>query len=262
MADNPFLVVATPAYGGQVTTIYMDSLMKLQRACFMRGIDFQWLALSGDALITRARADLVTHFLDRANATHLLFIDADIAFEPEQVFRLMEFDADMTAAAYPIKAIDWNRVREVLARGAARPEAASLTYVFEVEDPARIVARDGFAQVRYAGTGFLMIRRAALAQMCAAYPELHFQRVNAPTDPLRNSPNRFALFECMIDPATGVYLSEDFAFCRRWTQLGGEIWLDVESKLTHIGPTAYAGDFATQFAPAAPPQVVAREAAV
>ena len=66
-------------------------------------------------------------------------------------------------------------------------------------------------------------------------------------DPLAASPHRFALFDCLIDPATGVYLSEDFAFCRRWTDLGGEIWIDVESRLTHVGPHAFVGDFATQF---------------
>jgi hypothetical protein len=250
MSERPCLMVATPCYGGQVTTAYANSLLRLQTACRARAIDFEWLMLGGDALITRARADLVAHFLDRPDPTHLLFIDADIGFEPAQVFRLLDFGADMMAAAYPAKRIDWERVREVIVTGMAEPQASALEYVFEVEDTARIVSRGGFAQVRYAGTGFLMIKRQVLTALCGAYPQLKYRRTSSTTDPLVDSPHRFALFDCMIDPASGVYLSEDYAFCRRWTDLGGEIWVDVESRLTHVGPIAFAGNFATQFRPA------------
>jgi len=251
MLDHSSLMVATPCYGGQVTTAYANSLLKLQTACRSRGVDLEWLMLNGDALITRARADLVAHFLDRPDPTHMLFVDADIGFEPDQVFRLIDFGADVAAGAYPAKRIDWERVREVMAAGLAEPQSTALEYVFEVEDTARIVSRGGFAKVRYAGTGFLMIRRSVLTALCAAHPQLRYRRTSSTTDPLGNSPNRFALFDCMIDPASGVYLSEDYAFCRRWTELGGEIWVDVESKLTHVGPIAFAGNFATQFRPVA-----------
>jgi hypothetical protein len=243
-------LVATPCFGGQVTTHYANSLLKLQSALGQRDIAFEWLLLGGDALITRARADLVAHFLDRPHATHLLFVDADIGFEPEQVLRLLAFDADMTAAAYPAKTIDWNRVRAAIAAQEPRPEVAALGYVYEFADPAMIAARNGFALVRYAGTGFLMIRRPALERLCAAHPELKYRSANNAADALHGSPHRFALFDCMIDSATGVYLSEDYAFCRRWTTLGGEIWIDIQSKLTHVGALPFVGDFSTQFAPA------------
>jgi hypothetical protein len=247
MSDRPSLLVATPCFGGQVTTAYANSMLKLQSACRTQGLDFEWLMLGGDALITRARADLVAHFLDRPDPTHLLFIDADIGFEPAQVFRLLAFDADVAACAYPAKRIDWQRVREVVAAGLPEPQATSLEYVFEVADPERIEARNGFAKVRYAGTGFLMIRRHALAALCAAHPQLQYRRTCLSTDPLGNSPHRYGLFDTLIDPVSGVYLSEDYAFCRRWTDLGGEIWVDTQSKLTHVGPLAFVGDFATQF---------------
>ncbi len=246
---RPCLVVGTPCYGGLVTSAYANSLMQLQAACTGRGIDFEWLLLGGDALITRARADVVAHFLDRPHATHLLFIDADIGFAPEQVFRLMDLGAEMAACAYPTKSIDWARLARVVALGRAKPEAAALRYVFEVNDPERIVTRQGFAKARSVGTGFLMIQRSALEQLCAAHPELRYRRTSTSADPLTASANRFALFECMIEPETGLYLSEDYAFCRRWTALGGEIWLDLESRLTHVGAMAFAGDLATQFDP-------------
>ena len=253
MSARASLFVATPCFGGQVTTHYANSMLRLQTACRAQSVDFEWLMLGGDALITRARADLVAHFLDRPDATHLLFIDADIGFDPAQVFRLLAFDADVTAGAYPAKRIDWQRVREVVAAGLAAPQSTALEYVFEVEDPSRIIARNGFVKVRYAGTGFLLIRRQALTALCQTHPELQYRRTSTTTDPLGNSPNRYALWDTMIDPASGTYLSEDYAFCRRWTARGGEIWIDVESKLTHVGPIAFSGDFATQFRPVALP---------
>jgi hypothetical protein len=248
MTDRIHLVIGTPCFGGQVTSHYAQSVLKLQQQCIARSIELGWLMFGGDALITRARAEVVAHFLAAPDVTHLLFIDADIGFEPEQVFRLLDFDADVTAAAYPAKMIDWELARNAIRDGHPNPEAASLRYVFDVADPARIVTRAGFIQAQYAGTGFLMIRRRALLELCAAHPELKYRKVDFGADPLSDGSYRFALFDCMIDPESGRYLSEDFAFCRRWSRLGGEIWIDTKSKLTHCGPVAFAGDFSTQIA--------------
>ena len=88
-----------------------------------------------------------------------------------------------------------------------------------------------------------MIRRHVFEKMCAHpdYAPLQFFREHS-HDALAGSPNRFALFECMIDPATGTYLSEDFAFCKRWTDIGGEIWADLQSCLDHVGPSVFRGE--------------------
>ena len=245
---RPKLVIGTPAYGGLVTTTYVASLLKLQRACAQRRLDFSVLMPSGDALITRARNTLVTQFLDDPAATHLMFIDADIGFEPQSVFRLMEFDAEVCGGVYPTKKIDWARVKTLADAGIDKLESAALAYVIEFVDTQKIGVREGFTPVRYAGTGFLMIRRSALTRLIARHPELKFERQHESPDPGAGSPHRYALFDCMIDPATKTYLSEDFSFCKRWTDAGGEIWIDLTSKLTHVGPMAFHGDVATQFA--------------
>src|SRR5258705_7261830 len=130
-------------------------------------------------------------------------------------------------------------------------QSAALDYVLEIDNPDQVVVVNGFTRVRYAGTGFLMIRRHVLETMCAhpGYASLQFFREHS-HDALAGSPNRFALFESMIDPATGTYLSEDFAFCKRWTGIGGEIWADLDSRLDHVGPSVFHGDVASQFAAA------------
>jgi hypothetical protein len=252
MNDQIHLVVATPCFGGQVSSIYASSIFQLQRALHsMPDVDLKVHMRDGDALITRARANLVTLFLDDPAATHLLFVDADIGFSPEQVFRLIESGADVVAGVYPIKRINWEKARRALESKRPNVPAASLDYVLEIDDPDRVMVVRGFTRVRYAGTGFLMIRRHVLEKMCAHpdHASLQFFREHS-HDALAGSPNRFALFECMIDPTSGTYLSEDFSFCKRWTDIGGEIWADLESNLDHVGPSVFRGDVSSQFAAA------------
>jgi hypothetical protein len=246
-SNNINLVVATPCFGGQISVLYAASLFKLQKLVrSYSGINLKILFKDGDALITRARASLISQFLEDPSATHLLFIDADIGFEPEQVLRLIECGAEMCAAIYPIKRIDWDKVKTTIEAARPNPAAAALKYVFEVDDPNAVIAKAGFVKVRYTGTGFLMIRRGALERMCARYPQLQYKRDHS-TDAAVASEKRFALFECMI-AEDGTYLSEDFAFCNRWTDMGGEIWADLNSRLSHIGPMAFCGDLSSQFA--------------
>jgi hypothetical protein len=252
MTERINLVIATPCFGGQVSSIYASSVFALQRELrATSNVNLTVHMRDGDALITRARANLVTLFLDDPSATHFLFIDADIGFTPQQVFRLIESGGDVVAGVYPIKRVNWDKARRAINDDRQNIAAASLDYVLEIDNPDHVVVVNGFARVRYAGTGFLMIRRHVLEKMCAHpdYAPLRFMREHS-HDELTGSPNRFALFECMIDPVTGTYLSEDFAFCKRWTDIGGEIWADLDSRLDHVGPSVFRGDVASQFAAA------------
>jgi len=250
MAKPIGLVVATPCFGGQISLIYAASLFKLQKALYTADeVALKVLFKDGDALITRARASLAAQFLDDPDATHLLFIDADIGFEPAQVLRLIACGTDMCAAIYPIKRIDWDKVKSAVATGRPNPSAAALNYVFDIADPEAVTAWAGFVRVRYAGTGFLLIRRAALEKMCTHYSHLRYHRDHS-MEAATSSNNRFALFDPIIDE-NGIYLSEDFSFCRRWTDIGGEIWADLHSSLNHVGPTVFRGDLSTQFISAA-----------
>ena len=241
------LVVGTPCYGRMVTDLYAGSLLKLQMACHERGIRLQVQLMGSYALITRARQNIVADFLANNAATHLLFIDADIGFEPDQVFRLLDFDVPVAAAVYPIKRLDWRKIRESVKAEREPLESAALSYMIEFPDPGKVEGNGGFARVSYAGTGFFLIRRNVLMAMIEHYPELRYGHDHKPDDRLGGSPFRSALFTCIIDSESEVYLSEDFSFCKRWTDMGGEIWADLESRLTHTGTVSFHGDIATQF---------------
>jgi hypothetical protein len=240
----PHILVATPCYGGNVTNYYALSAIKLQSACIERGIGLSFRMLGGDALITRARSNLAAEFLEDPVATHLLFIDADIGFRAEQVFALLDGDRDIVSAVYPMKIINWERIRAQSEAGNNLVPAATMNYAVEFLDPATITPVDGLARVRSVGTGFMLIRRQVFTRMAEHYPALEFRGFGRPNP---QDTERFAFFETMIDPETGSYLSEDYAFCKRWRDIGGEIWIDLASRLTHVGSIAFDGDLMSLF---------------
>ena len=243
MVASPFILIGTPCYGGLVAQGYMQSIMKL--AVLASSSNFEiCLALNGhDSLITRSRNTIVASFLDMPQATHLMFIDADIAFEPEYVKRMLDFNGDVVAGMYPIKNIDWPRLRQGLTPDIPDDRVAEIGLNF-VGSPCPEGEReeiDGFVTGVYAGTGFKLIKRSVIERMVLAYPELKYNKAQTWPRPKHESDNQYALFECMIEPGTRSYLSEDFAFCRRWRELGGKIWLDTRSRLTHIGTYKFEG---------------------
>jgi hypothetical protein len=246
MSDHIF--IATPCYGGRLTMADAKSVLDFQAEATKRSIRTSYRFLGNEALIVRARNELTWAFL-QSDATHLRFIDADVGFEPLAAFRLFEFNREVSAAAYPLKHIDWQKVRRTIEARRPNPESSSLDFAVRPMRDAHIMVRgDGFAQVSYAATGFLMLKRSAVERLYAAHPELKYKAIERTTDFGRTDLDRVSLFECMIDPDTGVYLSEDYSFCRRWLDLGGEIWLDTRGELTHYGTYAFRGRFSDQFA--------------
>jgi hypothetical protein len=196
--------------------------------------------LGYESLITRGRNILVSRFLDDSTTTHLLFIDADIGFDPQQVLRMLRFNSEVVAGMYPLKLHDWHSGMQHAINGEAL-ETAPLRYVGTPCQGEEAENRDGFVAASYAGTGFMLIRREVFARMMAANPHLHYSAAHVAAAPSL-SPNQYALFDCMIEPETGVYLSEDYTFCRRWRDLGGRIWLDAQGGLIHVGQYEFSGD--------------------
>jgi hypothetical protein len=240
----PLIFVATPCFGGLVTTGYMMSVVKLMQYAEQHHFSLSLNVLGRDSLITRARNTLVAHFMTMPEATHLMFIDADIAFEPELVHRMLAFDEDVIGGMYPAKALCWNPPERICQR--EQPQTATLNYVGKFCEGEELERRGPFATGVYAATGFMMIKRRAIERLIAAYPEYAYASDHVYT-PNRTERSYHALFECRIDPETREYLSEDFGFCRLWRALGGKIWLDVEGQLVHTGSHDFVGNPALRF---------------
>lgn len=234
------LFVATPCYGGMVHQGYMRSVIELLQTGPALGFRVTVELLGYDSLITRSRNTLVAKFLNTENATHLLFVDADIAFEAAQIVRMLRFGQDVVAGVYPLKMICWDEAAMARLNSGEAHETAALRYVGYPAEGEEFESRDGFVTGRYAGAGCMLIRRSALENMTKAFPEARYTAVHTGPAP-DTRPNQYALFDCMIDPVNGHYLSEDYAFCRRWRSLGGRIWLDTLGVLTHTGPHEFSG---------------------
>lgn len=215
---------ATPCYGGMLTDQYFLSMFRATQVLAKYGIKFRITTLRNESLITRARNILTAMFV-ASDCTHLMFIDADIEFQPEDIIRALAHDKDIIAGAYPKKAL---------------PVQYALNFKFVDKEKRKIRVENGAAEVLDASTGFFMIKRRVVEKMMAQHPELHYKN-DSNIDPSLNQ-YCYALFDTILDKRDNRYLSEDYCFCRRWQDLGGEIWIDLNTKLNHVGSYTFEGD--------------------
>lgn len=248
------IFVGTPCYAELCSSHYMMSMYGLGRLCQKLDIPLAIDTVGNQSLITRARNDIVSDFLD-TKYTHLIFIDADISFAPEDVLRLALHKRDLAVAAYPLKGLDWNRA--AVEDSGDKANKASINYVINLtpeqskqatDNDGRLTVdlHDGLLEVYDAGTGFMMITRNVLDQMIEAYGE-EVSYIGDTSTVKRDGTmhkmqrEQFALFDTSIDLKTNRYLSEDYTFCRRWQHLGGKIWCDPSIVLNHHGSYTYRG---------------------
>lgn len=241
------IFLATPCFGGVVTQGYMQSVCALMAAAPSAGLGLTLALLGQDALITRSRNTLVSHFMGHSGATHLLFVDADIVFEPEHVFRLLRAKKPVVAGIYPLKAYHWDKAcHERIASGEAL-ETAGLHYVGKLMPEEQLVRQGDLATALFAGTGFMLIERKTIQELSTAHPETRYRRVDAYRPQAEENLEAYALFDCIIDQESGTYMSEDFTFCHRWRAHGGEIWLDTSAQLAHHGSSDFRGQPIVRF---------------
>jgi hypothetical protein len=215
------LMIATPCYGGQVTSHYLQSIVRLTRLATQIDLKFTLFSVDNESLITRARNRCVHTFLE-SDATHLMFVDADIGFSPFDVFRMLLHDEDIVVASYPKKGLDWEALVDRKVDSVLEARAITIQHVVNV---ASELEGSSLLEVLDAGTGFMVIKREVIDRMIEANPEWAYGHEAGGV--------WHAIFDCEIDD--GRYLSEDYTFCRRWQRLGGKILLDPEIILTHTG---------------------------
>jgi hypothetical protein len=246
------IFIATPCYGGQVTEPYMRSILRLGMLCNKYEIPFTMSTLANESLVTRARNTLTAFFM-ASEATHLFFIDADIEFSAEDVFRMVAYDKPVIAGAYPKKSIDWNGVRKAaISNQETLTEFASnyaINFDFVKDSHGNrtnnIQIENNLIKLHDAGTGFMCIQRETIQKLFDAHPELKYTN-DINIDP-KFEPYLYALFDTWIEPASNRYLSEDYTFCRRWQAQSGTVYLDPRVNLNHVGHYTFTGNIRRLF---------------
>lgn len=239
------LMIATPCYAGQCQAAYARSMIMLTNMCKDHGVALKISFLSNESLIPRGRNRLVSQFLE-TDCTHLMFIDSDLQFEAVDVLHLLHLcdgDKKVIGGSYSKKAINWKRVIDAVKKGKTDPDllaaaAADACFNFAPSsiDPAKPQLNLGEPiEVLDLPTGFMMVHRSVFEAMIEKYPET---RYTDDIEPGRKTMH--ALFDCCI--RNQRYLSEDYAFVRRWQDMGNKVFLCPWVATYHFGTHAFRLD--------------------
>ena len=243
------VLFATPCYISNVTMNYVVSLWNLFNANQQAGLSSN-LHMHSESLVTRARNEMVAFFLANETYTHLFWIDSDIAFDPAMVHRLLLADRDIACGIYPLKRYNWPAGGLPAQTTRCDFEARYTDYPFNPvnfgQGPiAPYIDADRFIEVAEAPTGFMVIKRQVFLDLIKHYPELAYVPDGKGLWPKETY---WLFFDCFHDKQNGRYLSEDYAFCRRWRDMGGKVYADLDSRLLHLGQHLFPGDLSASIA--------------
>jgi len=247
------IFVATPMYGGLNHGLYAKACLDLQAICMQYGIAVKFSFLFNESLITRARNYLVDEFIHRSDCTHLLFLDADVHFNPQDVIALLALDKDVIGGPYPKKAIKWKSVLKAIQKDPnidiSVLEKLTGDYVFNPVQGTQQFSVTEPLEVLEIGTGFMMVKREVFEKMTEAYPTIRYKPDHVGQANFDGSRYIHAFFDTVIDTKDSItgggsdrYLSEDYMFCQMWRKIGGQIYLCPWMRADHIGTYHFRGD--------------------
>jgi hypothetical protein len=212
--------ICMPCYGGQLTESTFMSYIKWSNTCRQLGLDWTIETMTNESLISRARNTLTAKFLNNPDSTHLMFVDADIGWEPWHLLVMLNRDVDVIGGLYPMKTLP-------------------VKWVVNGFDGAE-EGPDGLQEVSKTGTGFLLIKRHVFEKLNAHPAVKPFN--NDIGLPRELDQHLRTYFDTAV--RENRYYSEDWTFCENWRDLGGKVWVDKRVLLKHTG--SYVFDFAAQ----------------
>ena len=233
------IFISTPCYGGVCHDLYGESIINLHIELLKKGHKMLFDTIDTESLVHRARNISVARFIQKTDADYFMFIDSDIHFNPIYVIDMIESGNDVSVGCYPKKGIMWEQGKTAIKNGNVIKSINMLasSLVVNIECKTKISRDDKYTEVLDGPTGFMIIKRYVFLNMIEKYPELFCVH----DGPNSDIPSYYAVFDCMIDPDSRRYLSEDYAFCRRWQQLGGKIYSYNMTFLGHIGNIPFHG---------------------
>lgn len=245
------IFLGAPMYGGQCAGLFCKATNDLSTLCAQYGVELRVYYLFNESLVQRARNYVVDEFL-RSDCTHLMFVDADIGFRPNDVLSLLGIQTmhpdqyEVMTGPYPKKTISWEKVKTAVELGKADENPFDLNfytgdYVFNPVKGQKSFRIDEPVEVSEAGTGFMMIPRETFTKYAEAYPELKYKPDHTRSESFDGSHEITAFFDCEIDPDSRRYLSEDYFFCRNARKIGIKIHMCPWMELQHVGSYIFRG---------------------
>lgn len=236
------VLIATPCYGGMCTADYMRSMTGIAALSARFGINISIITTTNESLVHKARNSLTSQFMN-GDFTHIMFIDADVSFNPDDVLKLILRDKDMVAGLYPLKKISWEHLLDYKAETADELKRAGLTYTYgKKDDDGKYLDSaslsltgdsDGLVEADAVATGFLLIKRVVFEKMFVSTPDNWY--VEPEIGPVH------LYWDTSIDTETKQFIGEDWTFCSNWRALGGKIYVDPSIHLVHTGTYAFEG---------------------
>lgn len=243
------IMISTPMYGGVCNGLYTNSMINLVALCMKLGIGLRTSFSFNESLITRARNYHADEFL-RSDCTHMMFIDADIGFDAEDVIRLLAFQVSrpeeysIIGAVYPKKVLAVEKMHH-MARISNNPKdmlKVQADFVFNFADD-KEHKTDEITEALEIGTGFMMIPRETFDMYNQTFPEYKYLPDHARTEHFSGDREITMFFQADVDPNTRRYLSEDYWFCQKIRECGGRVWFCpwMSDRLEHVGSHIYKG---------------------
>lgn len=239
---------------GQCAGMFAKSTADLSAMCTQHGIPLNFYYLFNESLITRARNYCVDEFM-RSDAQHLMFIDSDIGFNPQDVLAMMAMQAnepekfEIIGGPYPKKCISWEKIKHAVDKGIADDDANVLEkfvgdFVFNPKNGTSSIPISEPVEVLEIGTGFMMIHKDALRKFTESYQEYMYKPDHVRTDAFDGTREIMQYFQAEIDPVSKRYLSEDYWFCQKAQAIGIKTWFCPWMRLQHVGSYIFGGSLA------------------
>jgi hypothetical protein len=232
------LMVCTPMYGGQCAGMFTKSCNDLAALCMHYKIPLKFYYLFNESLITRARNYCCDEFL-RSDSTHMIFIDSDISFNPNDVITMLAMmdhedeknPYDILCGPYPKKCISWEKIKHAVDQGVAdeNPEILSKfvgDYVFNPAEGGNEIKISEPAQVLEGGTGFMMFKKKTLETFKEAYPNMMYKPDHVRTEHFDGKREIMAFFDAVIDDKQLNLTKELELFYKKTPKAGKKAVLD------------------------------------
>ena len=235
---NLHLVIGTPMYGGMCTSEYTQSLLNLSESANKSDVKLTTIFLGNESLIQRGRNTVAHHFMNLPDATHLLFIDADIKFRTEDIVRMIQADKSLIVGPVALKGYNWDEIRQAAVNN--EDDIGRTGGVFNINKLPGIdmVDENTPFEIEHGGNAFMMIRRDVFETLKPHTPIY--------TNGGRSLPDNVEIYDYFrveINKDTNHLLSEDYFLCHSYRQLGGKVWCAPWVETGHFGSHLFNGKY-------------------